>query len=396
MKYKFYFLILLLFCANIILKNFKEVVPMNLTYLKSNLLIVLKSKKNQLLIVILVLFSTFSLFIVENQKIGDGIKSWETYSESLQANSNYFDNEMLKKTTYKNTYDNLNKQAQELASLQNSQVFTDPVQYLNSYRNLLTTMQAGYTNHYAGANTLNVPSQFFISKELNRINYLINHKIPIVMNNESSATYLIYVLSFLGTIIFFYISFISADSWIINLKHQSVLKNIPYFFKDEIIGKIGINFILVFSSVLLSIIGAYVFAGIKHNFVTLNYPVNFYFTHALTIPLWSYCLVFLAYISGLVIFVTSLSMFLNQITKNIYLTIFIEGSIYALLFLPKDILKWLVFLPSPYLDLTNLFNGDLASNLHLTNVNFLTGYLVLLIWSLILIYGFKYLGERKG
>lgn len=88
-------------------------------------------------------------------------------------------------------------------------------------------------------------------------------------------------------------------------------------------------------------------------------------------------------------------MFLNQITKNIYLTIFIEGGIYALLFLPKDILKWLLFLPSPYLDLTNLFNGDLASNLHLTNVNFLTGYLVLLIWSLILIYGFKYLGERK-
>lgn len=241
-----------------------------------------------------------------------------------------------------------------------------------------------------------MPSQFFISKELNRINYLIKHKIPIVTNNESSATYLIYVLSFLGTIIFFYISFISADSWIINLNHQSVLKNIPYFFKDEIIGKIGINFILVFSSVLLSIIGAYVFAGIKHNFVTLNYPVNFYFTHTLTIPLWSYCLVFLAYLSGLVIFVTSLSMFLNQITKNIYLTIFIEGSIYALLFLPKDILKWLVFLPSPYLDLTNLFNGDLASNLHLTNVNFLTGYLVLLIWSLILIYGFKYLGERKG
>ncbi|MFD3268169.1 hypothetical protein [Lactobacillus johnsonii] len=110
---------------------------MNLTYLKSNLLIVLKSKKNQLLIVILIIFSTFSLFIVENQKIGDGTKSWETYSESLQANANYFDSEMLKKSTYKNTYDNLNKQAQELASLQNSQVFTDPVQYLNSYRNFL-------------------------------------------------------------------------------------------------------------------------------------------------------------------------------------------------------------------------------------------------------------------
>ena len=52
--------------------------------------------------------------------------------------------------------------------------------------------------------------------------------------------------------------------------------------------------------------------------------------------------------------------------------------------------------PAKLEDLTNLFNGDLASNLHLTNVNFLTGYLVLLIWSLILIYGFKYLGERKG
>ncbi|OYR92601.1 hypothetical protein CBF70_02810 [Lactobacillus taiwanensis] len=61
---------------------------MNLKYLKPNLLIVLKSKKNQLLIVILVLFSTFSLFIVKNKKIGYRTKSWKTYGENLTANSN--------------------------------------------------------------------------------------------------------------------------------------------------------------------------------------------------------------------------------------------------------------------------------------------------------------------
>lgn len=98
-------------------------------------------------------------------------------------------------------------------------------------------MQAGYHNHYAGAKTLNVPSQFFIRQELNKTDYLIKHKIPVVMNNESSATYLIYILSVLGTIIFFYLSFISSDSWIINLRHQSILKNIPYRFKDEVIWK---------------------------------------------------------------------------------------------------------------------------------------------------------------
>lgn len=60
---------------------------MNPTYLKSNLLIGLKSKKNQLLIILLVLFIIFSLFIVEKQKIGDGAKSWENYGQSLQANA---------------------------------------------------------------------------------------------------------------------------------------------------------------------------------------------------------------------------------------------------------------------------------------------------------------------
>lgn len=369
---------------------------MNSTYLKSNLLIVLKSKKNQLLIMLLVLFTIFSLFIVEKQKIGDGTKSWETYSQSLQANANYFDSEMLKRSTYKSTYDNLNKQSQELASLQNSQVFVDPVQYLTSYRSLLNTMQAGYHNHYAGAKTLNVPSQFFIKQELCKTDYLIKHKIPIVMNNESSATYLIYILSILGTIIFFYLSFISSDSWIINLKHKTVLKNIPYYFKDEVFGKIIINSILVFLPLLLGMLLAYVFAGLRHGFTTLNYPVNFYFINVSAIPLWLYCILFLGYLSGLAIFVTSLSLFLNQLTKNVYLTIFIETSLYALLLLPKSALKWLVLLPSPYLNLTDLLNGDLANKLNLNSINLLTGYLVLLIWSMFFLGLFKYLsGGRK-
>lgn len=370
---------------------------MNPTYLKSNLLIGLKSKKNQLLIILLVLFIIFSLFIVEKQKIGDGAKSWENYGQSLQANANYFDSEMLKRPTYKSTYDNLNKQSQELASLQNSQVFVDPVQYLTSYRNLLNTMQAGYHNHYAGAKTLNVPSQFFIKQELNKTDYLIKHKIPIFMNNESSATYLIYILSVLGTIIFFYLSFISSDSWIINLRHQSILKNIPYRFKDEVFGKIIINSTLVFLPLLLGTILAYIFAGLRHGFVTLNYPVIFYSTSILAIPLWLYCFLFLVYLSGLIIFTTSLSLFLNQLTKNVYLTIFIEVILYALLFLPKATLKWLVFLPFPYLNLTDLLNSNLANKLNLNSINLLTGYCVLLIWSIFLLILFKYLaaGRKK-
>lgn len=368
---------------------------MNSTYLKSNLLIALKSKKNQLLITLFILCSIFTVFIVEKQEIGDGTKSWETYGQSLQANANYFDSEMLKKSTYKSTYDNLNKQSQELASLQNSQVFVDPIQYLTSYRNLLNTMQVGYHNHYAGAKTLNVPSQFFIKQELNKTDYLIKHKIPIVMNDESSATYLIYILSVLGATIFFYLSFISSDNWIINLKHQSILKNIPYYFKEEVLGKIIINSILVFLPLLLGMLLAYVFAGLRHGFITLNYPVNFYFTNISAIPLWLYCILFLIYLLGLTIFVTSLSLFLNQLTKNVYLTIFIETILYSLLFLPRTILRWLILLPSPYLNLTDLLSGTLANKLNLNSINLLTGYCVLLIWSIFLLSLFKVLSVKR-
>ena len=82
---------------------------MNPNYFKANFKIAIKSKKNFLLVCLLIIFMTFFLFVVESQEIGDGVRQWRDYAESVQVNTDYFDGSSLRNKHYKQTYDNLNK-----------------------------------------------------------------------------------------------------------------------------------------------------------------------------------------------------------------------------------------------------------------------------------------------
>lgn len=367
---------------------------MNRYYFKANFKIAIKSKKNFLLVCLLIISMTFFLFVVETQKIGDGYRQWRDYYESVQVNEDYFDGSSLRQKNYKQTYANLCKQSAYIAILQNGEVFSDPQTYLRGSENLIETMLDGYKNNYKGAKTLNVPPKYELYQKLATYKYLYQHHIPVVMNSKASSTYLVYILSMLGSLIFLYILFISNDVWILKLRHSSLLKNIPYRNKDEISGKTTINIVLTIIPVLIGIIAAYIFAGVRNGFVTLNYPNVFYFNKIFAIPLWAYCLLFLVYVVLLVLFTTSLTLFLNQLTKNVYLTTLIGMLVYAISYLPGTISKYLFWLPSSYLNITNVFNGTVANTTELNFLNCCTGALILMIWSLIFMSCFSYLVNK--
>lgn len=82
---------------------------MNRYYFKANFKIAIKSKKNFLLVCLLIISMTFFLFVVETQKIGDGYRQWRDYYESVQVNEDYFDGSSLRQKNYKQTYANLFK-----------------------------------------------------------------------------------------------------------------------------------------------------------------------------------------------------------------------------------------------------------------------------------------------
>lgn len=367
---------------------------MNPNYFKANFKIAIKSKKNFLLVCLLIIFMTFFLFVVESQEIGDGVRQWRDYAESVQVNTDYFDGSSLRNKRYKQTYDNLNKQSAYIADLQNSEAFNDPQSYLKGSENLIKTMIAGYRNNYKGAKTLNVPAKYELYQRLVSYKYLYKHHIPIVMNSESSSTYLIYILSLVGCFIFLYVLFVSSDVWMLKLNHPTVLKNIPYRIEDEVKGKININLALTVIPLLIGMIGAYLFAGIRNGFSDLRYPDIFYFTKITAISLWLYCLLFLLYSIVIVIFATSLTLVLNQITKNVYLSILIGMFIYTISFLPEKMSKYFLWLPSTYLNITKVFNGTVANITKFSFVNCYMGVFVLMVWSLILMISFRCLVDK--
>ena len=136
------------------------------------------------------------------------------------------------------------------------------------------------------------------------------------------------------------------------------------------------------------------FAGIRNGFSNLRYPDVFYLTKITAIPLWLYCLVFLFYSIVIVSFTTALMLVLNQMTKNVYLSILIGMFIYIISFLPASMNKYLLWLPSPYLNITKVFNGTVANVTKLSFINCGVGIGVLIIWSLILIFCFQRLVDK--
>lgn len=365
-------------------------------YFKANFRIACKSRKNILLLILLILSMTFFVLVVEKQRINDGYRQWQNYSESVHINADYFSSNLLRKKDYKRTYDNLNKQAEYLAGVQNGEVFDSPQDYLQNSKKLVQTMLDGYQNNYLGAKTLNVPSKLELHQKLAVYNYLFNHRMKIVMNAKESSTYLIYILELTGAILCFFILFVTSDSWLINLSHPTILKNIPYKVKDELEGKYLIGLFLTILPLVIGMMTSYLFVGIKNGFNSLNYPVVFYFNQTIAVPLWLYCLLFLGYAAVLVIFVSSLTMLLNQITRSVYLTIFIASLIYCISFLPQAIVKYLFFLPSFYLNITNVLNGTMNKQINFIPINCLTGMIILILWSVLISLWFKHLVNQGG
>lgn len=367
---------------------------MKATYFKANFNIARKSKKNILLMGLLVVFMIFFVLVVEAQNIGNTYRQWRSYYESIEVNVGYFDSSSLRKRQYKETYDNLNQQQGYISGLQNGEVMDDPQSYLEGSIELLQAMLKGYSNNYVGASTLNVMPKYQIHQRLVTYKYLHKHHIPVAMNSKTSSTYLIYILNLVAVFIFLYILLISSDIWIVKFDHKTVLEDIPYRVEDEVKGKTAINMVLVMIPLLISLVGAYIFAGVRNGFYSLNYPNVFYFNKIRAIPLWLNCLLFLLYTAILVIFVTSLTLLLNQITKNVYLSIFIGIAIYVLSYLPGKLLKLIFWLPSPYLNVNAIFSGTVASITGFKWLNFVTGALILLIWSAILMLCFRYLVNK--
>lgn len=365
-------------------------------YFKANFRIAYKSRKNILLMILLICSMTFFVLVVEKQKINDGYRQWRDYNDSVHINADYFSSNLLRKKDYKQTYDNLNKQAEYLAGVQNGEIFNSPQAYLQNSKELVQTMLKGYQNNYLGAKTLNVPPKQQLYQKLVVYDYLSQYHMKIVMNSKESSTYLIYILELIGVFLFFFILFITSDIWIINLSHPTLLKNIPYKVKDEFEGKFVIVLFLILLPIIVGMITSFLFAGLKNGFNSLNYPVVFYFTKITAIPLWLYCLLYLAYIAALVLFVTSLSMLLNQMTHSVYLTIFIAALIYSISFLPEAIAKYLFFIPSFYLNITNILNGTLSNQINLMPINWITGIVILCLWTVFISWWFRYLVNQGG
>mgnify|MGYP001227872200 CR=1 FL=1 len=368
---------------------------MKTEYFKVNFRLALKSKKNLVLMGLLFLFCIGFVFVVEAQNIGDGTQQWEDYRQSVSANTDYFSASSLRKKSFKRTYDNLNAQTALLAQIENGEVFNDPQMFLKSSRQLLSKMIAGYKNHYQGAPTLAIAPEYQLRQQQAEYDALYQHHIPIVMNDKSSATYSSYLLTLLGAFLFFFILFLSSDVWMVKLDHPTLLRDVPYRTHDEILSKIMINLGLVLIPLVVGLFAAYLFSGLRNGFSPLNYPKVFYFNRLLTLPLWGFVLVFLITVAVMTIFVTNLTLLLNQLTRNVYLTLFLGSLLYVLAYLPGQFLKWLLFLPSAYLNLSHLFDGTLAYETGQSGLNIVTGCLVLLLWAVVLRLLFVHLVDQR-
>lgn len=208
---------------------------------------------------------------------------------------------------------------------------------------------------------------------------LLTQNKSIYEKNNNLVTATLILLSLLSVIWFPLASLVASDSLLEEIKHLSLNSGFPISFRKKIFSKI--SFMLIYFILALLMIPL-IIVSLTYFFPSgdWGYPVAVFVNGYTTIPVWQYVTLHLLSYLLIGIFIALLSIFINYLVNDLYITMFISFSFYLLPYFFPNIAKLLWFLPSIYLNPTTSLAGQFLNHNFLGS--FLCGILILSGWSI--------------
>jgi hypothetical protein len=300
---------------------------------------------------------------MENEEVGNlVIQKTSEHQNITSALSQFHVMDASKDGDSSEIYKNLNEQ-QRLISLQRVAANLDkPDLFVNSAIELAKLRDDA--THFEGYEDIAVYLPTYTVNKKDSIFYetLKTLEIPIFKDNLSFYQFLIFLFGILGSIWFIFLAFYTSGIMIEDFRHTSLIKGYPIPF-DQYVAAKGIStmsVILIFMlEIFLCSLPLIYFRGLGDP----TYPVAVFDGNFEIYTITQYIGVCLLYMICIAVFVILLSIILNVLLKNMYLTLFVELFLFALPVLFPRMISLFPYNPFNYMNFTNLLNGvslDLA------------------------------------
>lgn len=337
--------------------------------------IIVLEKSNKKNIFTFVIVALFVLGMIIYVKVGDfGNSQIEKASEyqSLSIVLAKFQNvDATENGNGSDLYKNLVLQKQYITKQKMSITTKRPDLFLDTAIDLVKVRDESYKleGYKEVANYL--PSK--IENEFDRVfyEYIKSTGMSLSVDLLSFFHFLTYLFGLLGGVWFVFMSIYSCGIMIDDFRHTSLIKGYPITFDKYVLGKCISSMILIgvflIECIVCSLPLIY-FRGLGDP----SYPIAVYNGFVDVYPIYKYLIVAILYMICLSIFTILLSIILNMLLKNMYLTLFVELTLFVLPMFFPNLMNLVPFNPFNYLNFTQLLNGqtyNLATPENFTSTN---------------------------
>lgn len=338
-----------------------------------------KSSKFKLLAALFLLFSGFSIIGTLHQSksfLTDEIKSNRQVVNTILSDFQDLGNPNNQATEHP-FYTNLHRQSSLLARSEQAILFENWDLYLASSLDLIDTRldffkipdSKSYQTYFPTKNK-DLLDQAFIKQ-------LADSGQPIYIENNQIILALLSFLFFLGFFWFPLNAIMSSDILLHDIQHLTVSKGFPISFSNRVLTKTLFQTILTLASFLVVLLLSF-FLSFFYSFGPLNYPVSVYLFEFQTVPFWQYILLVFIYFFIVSVFCCILSLLLNYLFHNMYLTLFASMGIYCSSLFLAHYEKYTWLLPVNYFNPVSLLNAEKLT--HGFYGSYFNGIFVLLFW----------------
>ena len=196
--------------------------------------------------------------------------------------------------------------------------------------------------------------------------------------------FLLFIFSIVGFGWYIFISFYTSSILLDDFEHTSLMKGYPVSFDQYIISKCIIAFGYVLAFIALIFICALV--RLKNGFGDLDEPVRVFLGEPLIVSSISYIGRAVLYMIVISIFVMLLSIILNALLKNMYLTLFVHFILFFLPILFPSLISLLPYNPFNFMSFNDILAGlpvDLEKS---TPITMNQGLIILIICIVLMLF----------
>lgn len=344
-----------------------------------------RNYKVKLLVLVLITLGLVGTFAVDSLNIGNLEKAKKIEAQAVNgALKNISEKERL--ATPKSELANSLISLESLISKQQMALITENNQLYLAKEAEITDLQLSLIGQNKSLDLQSFfPPSFQLAGDKVINQYLVKETIPKNFNLLNGVSYTMFFSSLLLTFWSIFLFILYADILTEDFEHDTLLKGLPYLFSQRLWAKIWLQFLFMLLALFLAISGAFLTMSLRYSVGDVSYPYSIYFNHNYhAIPFRLYLPLVFIIIACLTLFILLFSVCLNLLTKNSYVTLFIQFSTYFLATLWPLSNKYLVFSPIPYLNAQAILTGETAVTAGLPSIDLLTGLLILCAWIILL------------